>query len=647
MQFPDSFFEDEVRDGFFVPGLMKHSWAAQMEILADIDKVCKKHNIRWFADSGTLLGAIRHKGYIPWDDDVDICMLRDDYTRFLAVAEEELPEGYYIPKNRDAGRWMFTSVYNGSSSSLDKEYLKKFHGFPFCTFIDIFVLDYIAPNPEDEKFRIRLAEILIAAAMAVNNNTKSAQEIESMLEQVEDLLHIQLVRDATLQKQLFDLAEQAFSMYTDKGGTEVACMPIWISRRAWKFPLKCFQETALLPFECMEINVPKDYLTVVRLQYGENYMQPYRGGSSHEYPSYRKLEAISAESSTETANLLSRYWFSKNDLERPQWKGDGIRPDKIAINCIQDIRNIHQQLSPAMNTRDIPCAFKLLETGQTIAIHIGTVLEQSKGEGFSTIKLLEEYCEHLYQICEALTKSSSYTDIDSQEDACIHPLYSQDADSIVSFLDQLLNRIENDIKNNVRHRKEVVFLPFKASAWKSLEPVWKQAKANPDYDVYVIPIPYYYKSLTEDFATLYYEGSAFPEYVPVTDYKAYDFETRQPDVIFFHNPYDNCSFTTSVHPFFYSSNLKQYTGQLIYIPYFQTDEIMPDDMPSIYNLRYYVTVPGLIHADKVILQSGQMRQTYIDCLTEFAGEDTRSLWEEKITDCSLLTCEEELPHAIS
>ena len=47
MQFPDSFFEDEVRDGFFVPGLMKRAWAAQMEILADVDKVCKKYNIRW------------------------------------------------------------------------------------------------------------------------------------------------------------------------------------------------------------------------------------------------------------------------------------------------------------------------------------------------------------------------------------------------------------------------------------------------------------------------------------------------------------------------------------------------------------------------------------------------------------------------
>lgn len=623
MQFPDSFFEDEVRCGFYVPALMKHSWAAQMEILTDVDKVCKKHNIRWFADFGTLLGAIRHKGYIPWDDDVDICMLRDDYTRFLAVAETELPEGYYIPKDRDAGQWMFTSIFNSSSSFLDKERLKKFHDFPFSTGIDIFVLDYIAPNPEDEKFRIHLAEILITAAMAVNDPTKNQEKLESILQQVENFFQVQLVRDCSLQRQLFDLAERAFSMYTDHGATEVACMPFWISRGVRKFPLKFYQETVMLPFEHMEIPVPKDYLTVIGLQYGENYMQPIRNGSSHGYPSYRKMEAISTESSNGTSNLLSQYHFSRKDLERPIWGSNGIRPGKMARNFVLDIRNIHEQLFSAIKTGNIPSASAILETCQAMAIQTGTTLEQSKGEGLNTVKLLEEYCEQLYQIHEAITSCLS------------------DADSVVSSLNQLLDQIENSIKEDIPDRKEAVFLPFKASAWKSLEPAWKNVIANPDYDVYVIPVPYYYKSLTEDFATLYCEGNAFPDYVPITDYKTYDFETRLPDVIFFHNPYDNCNFSTSVHPFFYSSNLKQYTGQLIYIPYLQPDEIAPDDAPSIYNMRYYVTVPGLVHADKIIVQSDQTRQAYIDCLTGFTGEDTRTLWEERI-----MSCEKQFPDLI-
>lgn len=614
MQFPDSFFEDEVRDGFFVPGLMKHAWAAQMEILADVDKVCKKHNIQWFADSGTLLGAIRHSGYIPWDDDLDICMLRDDYNRFLAVAEEELPEGYYIPKNRDAGRWMFTSVFNGSSTFLDKERLEKFHGFPLCTFIDIFVLDYLASDPEDEEYRIHLAELLISTAMAINKQTKSQEEIEIKLKQIEHLLPLQIDRTVSIQEQLFGLAEHVFSLFTKENATEVACMPSWVSRRACRYPLEYYQEAVMLPFECMEIAVPRDYLKAIKIQYGETYMQPCRTGSCHGYPSYREVESLFPE----TASLLSRYTFSKSDLERPIWKDSSIRPGKAARDFVQHIHTIHGQISSALYAEDFLSAASLLETCQTMAIQVGTMLEQLEGTYFFTVKLLEEYCEQLYQTHKALSGNPFDLDIQLLETHSMHTL------------NLLMEQIETSIKKDIPQRKEVVFLPFKAAAWESLEPAWKKAMADSDCDVYVIPVPYYYKSLTEDFATLYYEGNDFPDYVTITDYNTYDFESRLPDVIFFHNPYDNCSFSTSVHPYFYSSNLKKYTRQLVYIPYFQTDEIAPDDMQSIYNMRYYVTVPGLMHADKILVQSEQMRLAYINCLTEFAGKDTQMLWEEKI-----------------
>ena len=66
--------------------MMKRAWAAQLEVLQRIDEVCGKYNIEYFANWGTLLGAIRHKGYIPWDDDLDIGMKRMDYERFLKIA---------------------------------------------------------------------------------------------------------------------------------------------------------------------------------------------------------------------------------------------------------------------------------------------------------------------------------------------------------------------------------------------------------------------------------------------------------------------------------------------------------------------------------------------------------------------------------
>ena len=66
MEFPKEFFLDEVREGFYVPAMMKRAWAAEIEILFEIDKICEKHELHYCIDYGTLLGAILHRGFIPW-----------------------------------------------------------------------------------------------------------------------------------------------------------------------------------------------------------------------------------------------------------------------------------------------------------------------------------------------------------------------------------------------------------------------------------------------------------------------------------------------------------------------------------------------------------------------------------------------------
>ena len=94
--FPDNYFEKEIRNGFEVSSMMKRAWAGQIEVLSVIREICERHNILWFADYGTLLGAVRHKGFIPWDDDLDIEMLYRDYKRLMEVLPFELPSNLVL-----------------------------------------------------------------------------------------------------------------------------------------------------------------------------------------------------------------------------------------------------------------------------------------------------------------------------------------------------------------------------------------------------------------------------------------------------------------------------------------------------------------------------------------------------------------------
>ncbi len=114
-----------------------------LELLLEFDRVCKKHNIRYVLDSGTLLGAIRHKGFIPWDDDIDVAMLREDYDKFCAIANKELGENFCFENTNINNHFpnIFGKVFDKTTRYVQKNtaHLK----MPQCIWLDIFPVDNV------------------------------------------------------------------------------------------------------------------------------------------------------------------------------------------------------------------------------------------------------------------------------------------------------------------------------------------------------------------------------------------------------------------------------------------------------------------------------------------------------------------------
>ena len=277
------------------------------------------------------------------------------------------------------------------------------------------------------------------------------------------------------------------------------------------------------------------------------------------------------------------------------------------------LEQAHGEIRKSLEKKDIPAAINLLVDCQEGAISLGSLIEATEGEGFVTISLLEEYCELVYQFHEGLAGGEDVT-----------------AAKVYKLLRNQAIKIGNSVRNDIKIRKEVVFLPYKASMWDSLESVWKAADEDPDCDAYVVPIPYYDKNPDGSFREMHYEGNLYPKDVPVTGYQDYDFAERRPDIIFIHNPYDEYNYVTSVHPDFYSYKLKEYTEKLVYIPYYILAEPDPDNKDDLEGMAHFCTAPAVQHADQVIVQSEAMREAYIKILTKAYGQDTKASWVKKI-----------------
>ncbi|EHL13246.1 hypothetical protein HMPREF9625_02059 [Oribacterium parvum ACB1] len=315
MEFPKEFFLDEVREGFYVPAMMKRAWAAEIEILFEIDKICEKHELHYCIDYGTLLGAIRHRGFIPWDDDIDIMMMREDYEIFSKVANAELPEELSFCSIMDNSNYELTSHVKHNKMLISSKALGKYHNYLYGAGVDIFPYDRLSTDHEKEKNRIELFDALCILASLPSIDEKNITVLEYETKKVEKLLGIKLQYSPNYRKELLQLLKDCVQKFNQDGGHKIASLPdltLYKDMGKGVFEDSWFGADSFMNFEFLSLPAPKEYFAVIKNKY-HDYGLMKKDGGAHNYPLYKKMEAEYMKGIG--GKLFYQYPIDRNELK--------------------------------------------------------------------------------------------------------------------------------------------------------------------------------------------------------------------------------------------------------------------------------------------------------------------------------------------
>lgn len=297
LEFSADYFKTEVRDGFEIPAMMKRAWAAQMEVLHVVAGVCKNNGIRYFADGGTLLGAVRHKGMIPWDDDIDICVVREEYNRLIQVLPKALPHGFVVAgMYADSERLQKAAFVPHLRVIADEtlwnfnDYMRCFHGFPYQRVgIDIFPMDYISRDIGITNVQKQIIRLGIETLRDWNKLEENGM-LDEYVNGFQKLCNVSFGNVNNVKNYMWKIIDKISSISYREEADYITNIFYWLDNDNYKMKKECYDYTIELPFENMNIVAPEMYDEVLRAEYGD-YMVPVKGAADHDYPFYGHMES--------------------------------------------------------------------------------------------------------------------------------------------------------------------------------------------------------------------------------------------------------------------------------------------------------------------------------------------------------------------
>jgi LPS biosynthesis protein len=274
MYFEDKFFEAEERCGYHISEKMKKVWAVELKLLDYFDQLCREHNLRYYIAYGTLLGAVRHQGFIPWDDDIDVVMFRDDYEKLKVIAGEVVEYPYFFQNSyTDTMIWAFAKLRDSRTTAIEfPDFPSEFHQ---GIFIDIFPLDDV---PDNTSMKPIIGEMQREIWMSI----VEPERLKGLIDRGQ-----QLALDADILLELLRMPiRERMKMFEDFSASRFGASSRvnFLTDDFVGYPnmlREWYADTVYLPFENMAVPAPAAYESLLSCLYGD-YMTPAQIPNMHE-----------------------------------------------------------------------------------------------------------------------------------------------------------------------------------------------------------------------------------------------------------------------------------------------------------------------------------------------------------------------------
>ena len=634
MEFQNEFFLDEVIEGFYVPGMMKRAWAAELQLLSFLDELCKKNGISYFLDYGSLIGAVRHKGFIPWDDDIDISMYRKDFRLLEACIKKDAPEYidlYYAGKDRETASSL--AAIGMKEPSFNPEKQAFFQQFPFYTGLDISILEDILDEKcekERQKVFYHLASLLKSVEGEKEKGysflyEKWKNELRSITNEVVSFLNcyggelpVIFPEDGkNFIGEIYFAMDSLFRCLENQDTEYVACGPDYALHRKGKMKRSWYkgEDNKTVFLYGKEFTIPSNWDAILKVEYGD-YLSSKPNLGDHQYPFYQESEKFFHESLGEKDPY--RYFFSKEDLRKQERKN--LRA--IILESFKALENTWKEASEKKIGKDGLKA--LCQKSQEEALAIGNAIE-TRGS-LPSVSILEEFCTLLFQLYESLenvTSENSSKGFCDEKEIEEQGIANQEEKLTQIFKTLVLAKTQFSLDWKPR----VLFLAYSLERFeKTLAEEFRCLLEEQQLELFLLPVPYGFKNVKGELKERFYEGESFQKKYPILDYKSLNLQSLQADIIVTPTAFDHVNPVFSLDPFYDTKNIKMFTPNLIYYPDFTLDRVGKGEYKAEYNRRYYMPLPGIAFCDYSIFAKEDVVEGYLQYWKEniFPKEDTKS-----------------------